>query len=119
MSGEYQVGVKPGSRLEQRAVHFAFSGTVILVLLATIPAGLGLLQQQAFDFSPAAAATGRQNAAATAVALGNQPRIPALAKNAGPLRGAKEGVLAPCSGTSVTSSGAGLRCTALASTIQR
>jgi len=119
MRGEYQVGWKPDTRFDQRAAHFAFSGTVILVLLAAIPAALGLLQQKAFDFLPAAAAVGGQNAAATAFALGNQPRKPALARDAGSIQGAKEGVLALCSGTSGTRSGARLRCTTLASTIQR
>jgi len=119
MSGEYQVRLKPGPRLGQRAAHFAFPGTIVLVLLAAIPASLGLLQQATLSLSTASPAISGQNAAATAFALGNQPRKPALAKSAGSMRGAEEGVLALCSGISGTNSGAHLKCTTLASTIQR
>ncbi|HKQ11312.1 MAG TPA: hypothetical protein VJS85_08995 [Rhizomicrobium sp.] len=119
MSGEYGVGLTSGGRLDRRAVHFACSGTVALVLMAAIPAALGLLQQEIFDTSTRAAAVVRQNAAATARTLGNQPAERTLVDSVNAMPATQGGVLALCSGTSGAGSGARLKCTALASTIQR
>lgn len=119
MGGEYDVGLTPGGRLDRRAVYFAYSGTVALLLMAAIPAALGLLQQDVFDTSTRAAAVGGQNAAATARALGNQPAEWTLADGVNAMPATRGDVLALCSGTSGAGSGARLKCTALASTIQR
>ncbi|HKU63463.1 MAG TPA: hypothetical protein VJQ06_00255 [Rhizomicrobium sp.] len=119
MRGEYDVGLAPGGRLDRGAVPFAHSGTIILVLMAAIPAALGLLQQEVFDASIRPVTFGGQNAAITARTLGNQPPERALADGVNAMPATQGGVLALCSGTSGAGSGARLKCTALASTIQR
>jgi type IV secretory pathway TrbL component len=119
MNGEYQARLEPSPHLEQGAAHFAYSGIVALVFMAAIPAGLSLLQQAALGLSTRSPAISRQNAAATAFALGNQPPKPALAKNSDGVGGAKEDVLALCSGLSGANPHARLNCTPLVSTIQR
>jgi hypothetical protein len=93
MSSEYRMEWESGARLERRAVHFIGSGTVALVLMAAIPAALGVLQQAVFGISTRAASVSGENAAATAFVLGNQPPKPALAENAGGMLGAEEACL--------------------------
>ena len=119
MNGEYQARLELGPHLEQGAAHFAYSGIVALILIAAIPAALGLLQQAAFGISTRTAVISGQNAAATALTLGNQPPKPALAKSADAMLGAEGRILALCSGTPGAGPDARLKCTPLASTIQR
>jgi len=119
MSGEYEAGLMPGNCPETRATHFARSSTVVLVLMAALPAGLGLLQQIIFSASTRAPAISSENAAATALTLGNQPLHSALEDGGKVTLGARGGVLALCSGALGAKPVARLNCATLSSTIQR
>ena len=119
MSGKYQVRLEPGARLEQRATHFARSGTIALVLIAALPAALGLLQPATFVASTRVPEIGGQNAAATAPALGNQPSNSALKIGGKKMLGANGEVLALCSGAPGEKPVVHLNCATLSSTIQR
>jgi len=73
-----ELQAKSDPHLERRAVYFANSGTVALVLMAAIPAGLGLSQHAALSLSLHSPTISGQNAAATAAILGNQLPPPTL-----------------------------------------
>jgi hypothetical protein len=119
MSGKYQVRLEPGARLEQRATHFARSGTIALILMAALPAALGLLQHATFVASTRVPEIGGQNAAAPARALGNQPSHSTLENGGKGMLGAKGEVLALCSGVARAKPVVHLNCATLSSTIQR
>ena len=108
-----------GVRFSDPAKHAAYRSFIAPVLLAALPLTLGLLHDAVFLKAAVPAVPPGQNAAETALPLGNQPIEPALANGADAMRGAMGDVLALCSGISGATPGARPNCTALAFTIQR
>jgi len=118
MSDKYQGSVETGARLGHRATHFSHAGTIALVLMAALPAVLGLVHASFVDSTRAHAIRG-QNAAATASELGNQSSNSVLSNGGKVTLGAKGEVLALCSGVSGAKPAARPSCTTLSLTISR